>query len=274
MSEEDSYARRYASVLGCLEITGLQPGLCASTQPPDFSIRLSRSDGPFSEVQVVQRGPRAFTLSAAGLAACDVDLDQRSIAVRAAPGQAHAGVAHFLTDVVLPRLASREGRCLHAAAVVDDDEAFALIGPSGTGKSTLAARLCLEGASLLGDDCAHVRDGFVQPAYRPSRLWPDAALLLGLPASEPDATGKISLAEVEGVVRATAPVRLREVLVVDSGPRPVGVSEALGLLMTETMRLVIPQPLVALETAVEFLRAYGPRRTIPRTATLDDLRAL
>jgi hypothetical protein len=234
---------------------------------------VSASDAEFPSAEIAQHGPEHFTLSAPGVAACDLRLDERSLVVSAARGQADDRVAHFVVDNVLPRIAGLDGVCLHASAVAVDDRAFVLIGPSGAGKSTLAARLALGGALLLGDDCAYVRDAHVHPSHRPSRLWPDSAALLGLPATPPDATGKVTASEAEGVTRARAPVPLCEVLVVDPVSRAVGVAEAVELLLRETLRLVIPAPLVALDRAVEFLGTFGPTRTITRSATLADLRA-
>jgi hypothetical protein len=69
-------------------------------------------------------------------------------------------------------------------------------------------------------------------------------------------------------------VPLQEVLVVDDESRTVDVLEALRLVLGETLRLVIPAPPEAIDGAVEFLRRFGPRRTIRRDATLADLRRL
>ena len=224
--------------------------------------------------EVIRRGTSHFVYSAAELATCDVDLSARSINVRARASAEDDYVAHFLLDVVLPRMAGLRGRCLHAAAVEVDGRAFALIGASGAGKSTLAARLAIQGATLLGDDCACVEDGVIRPTYRPSRLWPDSAALLGLDPASADATGKVAVREEHGVSRRATPVPLREVLVVDARQRAVGVSEALQLLLAQTFLSVVPEPENALDDAVDFLRCYGPRRTIQRNATLADFRRL
>jgi hypothetical protein len=265
--------RRYSSVLGCIEVAGLRLGLSPCSEPAHFLIEASSSDAEFSAEGIVQHDARTFTLSAPSLAACDVRLDERSIVVRAARDGDGDRVAHFVVDNVLPRVAGLDGLCLHAAAVAVDDRAFVLIGPSGAGKSTLATRLALEGALLLGDDCAYIKDGLVHPTHRPSRLWPDSACLLGVAVSTPDGTGKVSVSEPQGVMRGSSPVPLHEVLVVDRASRTVDVAEGLELLLSETLRLVIPSPMTALDRAVEFLGAFGPRRTIQRRATLADLRA-
>lgn len=45
---------------------------------------------------------------------------------------------------------------LHASSVVIDDKAVLLRGPSGSGKSDLAARLIEQGATLLSDDYVEI----------------------------------------------------------------------------------------------------------------------
>jgi hypothetical protein len=240
----------------------------------EFIVDAASSDAEFSAEEIVQRDAHRFTLTASDLATCDVDLLERRIVVRSAASQEHDVVAHFVADDVLPRIAGLDGRTLHAAALAVDGRAFVLLGPSGAGKSTLAARLALEGALLLGDDCAHITEGFVRPAYRPSRLWPESAALLGLPPLASNGTGKVEVSEPHGVVRGSSPVPLQEVLVVDDKSRAVDVLEALRLVLGETLRLTIPAPPEALDGAVAFLRRFGPRRTIRRDATLADLRRL
>jgi hypothetical protein len=53
-------------------------------------------------------------------------------------------------------LALRGQLVLHASAVTDGTVTVALVGPSGTGKSTLAAVLCAGGRSLVADDVLRV----------------------------------------------------------------------------------------------------------------------
>src|SRR5215203_1889861 len=66
--------------------------------------------------------------------------------------------------------------CLHASAVVIKNEAIALVGPAGSGKSTTAAAFSDRGYSILAEDVVtlDVRgDHFlVRPAYPCIRLWP------------------------------------------------------------------------------------------------------
>ena len=82
---------------------------------------------------------------------------------------AHAGKADptlvptFLTGTVLAfTLALRGVVVLHASAVVTETGTLAFAGASASGKTTMAAALCSEGARLVSDDALRVeRDGDV-----------------------------------------------------------------------------------------------------------------
>jgi hypothetical protein len=74
---------------------------------------------------------------------------------------------------------------LHASTVIADGRAIAIAGPSGVGKSTLAARLAAKGLAVIADDICVVetaRPGppVVLPAYPRLRLWADAVEALGV----------------------------------------------------------------------------------------------
>lgn len=75
-------------------------------------------------------------------------------AITVHPGRASAELAGlFLVGSVLSTLLTLQGRCIvHASAVSFEGMNLAFIGPSGQGKSTLAAALCLTGAQLISDD--------------------------------------------------------------------------------------------------------------------------
>jgi hypothetical protein len=66
--------------------------------------------------------------------------------------------------------------CLHASAIAVGGRAIALVGPSGSGKSSTAAAFAQLGYGVLSDDVVPLTDpgdGFiVQPAYPRIRLWP------------------------------------------------------------------------------------------------------
>lgn len=56
-------------------------------------------------------------------------------------------------------LTLRGNTVLHASAVAIEGRALAFVGPSGIGKTTLAAVMCLDGATLVTDDVLVVADG-------------------------------------------------------------------------------------------------------------------
>ena len=68
---------------------------------------------------------------------------------------------------------------LHAAAVEVDGRTVLLAGPSGVGKSTLAAAFLRRGHRILSDDVAPLAvngpDGLILPSLRRIRLWRDSA---------------------------------------------------------------------------------------------------
>lgn len=72
--------------------------------------------------------------------------------------------------------------CLHASAVAIGDEAIALLGPAGSGKSTTAAAFAERGYSVLAEDLVTLDDRgdcfLVRPGYPCIRLWPAAVKAL------------------------------------------------------------------------------------------------
>ena len=72
--------------------------------------------------------------------------------------------------------------CLHASAIAIGNQAIALLGPAGSGKSTTAAAFAERGYSVLAEDVVTLddrRDRFlVRPGYPCIRLWPPAVKAL------------------------------------------------------------------------------------------------
>lgn len=72
--------------------------------------------------------------------------------------------------------------CLHASAVAIGDEAVAIVGPAGSGKSTTAAAFAERGYTVLAEDVVTLDDRVdhfvVRPAYPCIRLWPAAVRAL------------------------------------------------------------------------------------------------
>lgn len=63
-----------------------------------------------------------------------------------------------------------DGEFVHAAALARDGRAVLLVGPSGTGKSTLAFQAAESGWDLVGDDFVLVHSNRVYPVYTRGKL--------------------------------------------------------------------------------------------------------
>jgi hypothetical protein len=115
---------------------------------------------------------------------CDfrISPDYRSVLVDVASNLDRKFVPIILTGNVLASLLGLQGECvLHASAVRVDGWNLAIVGPSGVGKSTLAAVFCAAGAQLVSDDVLRIdRDGGRPRCYTGTaqiRLRPKAAQL-------------------------------------------------------------------------------------------------
>ncbi len=87
--------------------------------------------------------------------------------------------ATYLLGPVLGMVLRLRGvNCLHASAVAIAERACAFVGPSGSGKSSIAAAFARRGHAVLCDDVTPVEERggrFVaQPAYPRLRLWPES----------------------------------------------------------------------------------------------------
>lgn len=157
-----------------------------------------------------------------------------------------AEVLSFLLGGVRGALIHQRGELpLHAATVVppDGSAAVSICGASGTGKSTLAAKLVQRGWSLLADDltritCTH-SSVEAWPCSDGIKLTPDAIVRLGLRADslEEVAAGKRWLP----AATQAHPVSLGLILLLDRHPqaslRMLSGSAALATLTQQTFRL-------------------------------------
>lgn len=87
-------------------------------------------------------------------------------------------------------LSLRNVTCLHASAIAIENQAIALLGSSGAGKSTTAAMFARLGFPVLSDDVVPLRDRhdhfLAQPGYPCLRLWPSSVdALFGSPEALP-----------------------------------------------------------------------------------------
>ena len=98
-------------------------------------------------------------------------------------------ISHLLVDQIWPRLIAHEGMLvLHASGVAAPEGAMLIAGPSGRGKSTLAASLHQGGYALLGDDAIvislHGDQAGCRAVYPSMRLFPDSIACL-FPSATP-----------------------------------------------------------------------------------------
>lgn len=135
-----------------------------------------------------------------------------------------------LAGVVLGLLLGREGRTLlHGACLELGGRAFALLGASGHGKSTLAAALVREGASLLTEDLLVLgrtpAAWIVEPGAPSLHLLEDSYAALGPdpPVAAPGVReGKFALAMPAGAGPADGQAPLAAVYILD--PPAAGLS--------------------------------------------------
>lgn len=111
--------------------------------------------------------------------------NHRKIEISASPELEPSGLQHLLLNQVIPRYLCSEGYLvLHASAVSMNGAGVLFVGPSGSGKSSLAALLCQAGASLIADDATPIHqlasgDLRILASEAPLRLNPDSAEALG-----------------------------------------------------------------------------------------------
>lgn len=118
-----------------------------------------------------------FRFRLGDVSALDVDFASKVIHFDPAR-QDSAAELHFLLDQVVPRLLAGEGNLVLHAALLEGSEAFAVIGDTGAGKSTLAGHFYKRGHRLHGDDVTIVRPGALghsaRSLYPSLRLLPDS----------------------------------------------------------------------------------------------------
>ncbi len=151
-----------------------------SQGPPDICVEIG--DVPESVPDAIERGlalvGRDETIIRTRRVADFWIARGERIVVAPKPGRAMSDVASLLLGAPLgAALHQRGALALHAAAVCRDGRAALLVGHSGSGKSTMAARLAGRGFTVLDDNIAVLieRDGsfIVQPGIAELRLCDD-----------------------------------------------------------------------------------------------------
>lgn len=160
-----------------LEWPGAIPWPAPDGAEPDVLVRLrpvpEQLEAPTRRGPVWQLDGRRFLLTLPGIGRFLAE-DGRILDMEPAPGIDPADALPFLTGTCFGALLHQRGAMvLHASTVEVDGRAIAVCGPSGTGKSSLAAALCAAGCRFVGDDIAAVSlDGAGQPV-----VWPDGRML-------------------------------------------------------------------------------------------------
>ena len=100
---------------------------------------------------------------------------------------------YLLGPVIGLVLRLRGVTCLHASAVAVGEQAIALVGLPGAGKSTTAAAFAHRGFSVIADDVVALAEDkgnvLVQPGYPRLNLWPDSVhTLFGMEEALPRIT--------------------------------------------------------------------------------------
>lgn len=153
--------------------------------PPQGRILAELSDGKFGYWAVeAEADPLVWVLRYAGICDVTIDRERKTITVHRSPHADPGLISIFLGGSVLAHVLTAEGLLvLHASAVEVEGRAVAILGPSGTGKSTLAALLCAAGAGLVADDVLRVdatdSGPVCFPGTRGLRLRPAASSLGG-----------------------------------------------------------------------------------------------
>ena len=169
------------------------PGLLGWTgdgREPDLVVRLgevpARIDPLVHETPVLQLAEDGCCrIEIAAVAAYLIDAAGREVVIQAVRAPASPDVRLFLLGPLLAVLSYRRGLLpLHASCVRIGEQAVAIAGPPGVGKSTLAAAFARAGAVVLADnitvlDLSDPRHPLVLPTTPLLRLWPDSLAGLG-----------------------------------------------------------------------------------------------
>jgi hypothetical protein len=112
-----------------------------------------------------------------------VDRDGRELWVDWPEGYALEDAATYLVGPVMGFVLRLKAVIpLHASAIAVEDQAIALVGVPGAGKSTAAAAFAHRGYAVLSDDVVALEDGGnrfrVAPGYPRVNLWPDSVRTL------------------------------------------------------------------------------------------------
>lgn len=163
-------ARRY-SIHGLLVESEIPLGDAASDDGAPADLTLRRTAEPLPVVAGAElvaerreskqfqawRDAEGFTLVLSDVCSFRLDLARRCVHLHERAGLPEELATLLVSGVLLPFVLSLSGGLvLHASAIELDGVLFAVAGPSGVGKSTLAALACVGGAQPFADDALRV----------------------------------------------------------------------------------------------------------------------
>lgn len=184
-----------ADVQACLGT--MPPWMAEGSHLPPSPVYLSPflddDGGPILTVQKLERGEYFRFIYSDGT---EFVVDRRGSRIWAtwrAPWTVEDMATYLLGPVLGFVLRQRGVPSLHASGLVVGNRVIGLLGPAGSGKSTVAAAFARRGFPVITDDIlAFTEEGdrfWVQPAYPRLRLWPDSvAVLFGSPDRLPPLT--------------------------------------------------------------------------------------
>jgi hypothetical protein len=292
------------------------PGLLRhpDPSPPDMCVRLEPRPGSFDVAREklyyrssdddagaptlqVWNTPGYYRLEYADGTQFILDTDGRRVRVIVAAGSTPEDAATYLLGPVIGfAMRLRGTTCLHAAVVAIGDDAIAIAGPAGAGKSTIAACFSAMGHAVLSDDVAALtrRDGsiHVEPAYPQLRLWPDSvAMLYGAPDALPPLTPTwdkrgLCLSQPDAFQQQSLPLGAVYVLADEHGGNEPIIEEVsgsarmrallantyVGYLLDRRMRQQEFDALAHLASIVEVRRVLRPAAPVPPAVVCQSLR--
>ncbi len=199
------------------------------------------------------RTPDGFLLRFLEGADFEIDLARRIVTCTPLPEVSEDYVRNIFSNQIMPLVWTYEGLpVLHASCVVIDGYAYGFLGPSGRGKSTLAAAFASQGHAFLTDDGMLIESddkGFQVRPYLPSvRLMPDSkdALFGDEAVAEPDDgewAPKSRIVASPRLPHADAPAPLKAIYVLENDGaiettfEPLTVSAGLDALLKNSFLL-------------------------------------
>ena len=137
------------------------------------------------------RVPDGFLLRFPDRADFTIAMETGTVSCAPVPGASQQMITALYLNQVVPLMMNHAGTLvLHAAAINDHGRALAFAGPSGRGKSTLAASFAKAGYPFLTDDGLILEPAdagyLARPSHASVRLWLDSESALFNPAPADD----------------------------------------------------------------------------------------